>query len=219
MSCTTYPLCQINATTLAGIVGTANLAVDMIAVDTDVVTVNWPQPIYHHTREAIACLALTALDPDAARLRFPTDDFNLGWLIDKVTCLDVREQKVVADMAGIAGPNGLWDTMRPIFSAGVRSVIEAHHLDALWRRTGPTRCHLDLRPIDPDRYEAELLKLDTIGRISGLMLLGLYNATMMRVIAKRQLRFGAVEALVSLQAQEQSGWTDTMTLLSHYPGW
>ncbi|UKJ75966.1 hypothetical protein [Azospirillum brasilense] len=108
--------------------------------------------------------------------------------------------------------------MRSIFCAGARSVIEAYHLDVLRRRTEPTGSSLDLRLIDPEGYARELIKLDTVGRISGLTLLRLYNVIMMRTSAKRRSRFGAVEAWVSLQAQGQSCWTDTLTLLTHYLG-
>ncbi|KAA0575745.1 hypothetical protein FZ983_24570 [Azospirillum sp. B21] len=104
-------------------------------------------------------------------------------------------------------------------SARVRSVIEALLLDVLWRRTVLTGSHFDLRPINPERYARDLLKLDTVGRNSGLTLPGLYNVTMMRAIAKQRLRFEAVEALVSLRAQGQSCWAGTLTLLPHYHGW
>jgi hypothetical protein len=64
-----------------------------------------------------------------------------------------------------------------------------------------------------------LLKLDTVGGISGLMLLGLHNATIMHAFTKRGLSFGAVAAWMSLQAQGQSGWAGIMMLLPHDPGW
>lgn len=213
-----YPLDGITASTLAGLRGASALGITMIAVTDGAVEV-WPDRIHHDTLEAVGVLTLAALDEEYARLRFPAEPYSLGWLVDKAMCFDHREQTVVAAIVGSVPPAGFRDGMRPHFSASADRNIEQYGLSRLWRRSGRSGTHRDLRPIDLEAYACALRHADSVRRITALVLLGLYNANMLRAVVKRTLRIGAVDALGILRRTAPDAWSDALMLLSHYPGW
>ncbi|CBS88432.1 hypothetical protein [Azospirillum lipoferum] len=210
-----YPLDGITASTLAGLRGASALGITMIAVTDGAVEV-WPDRIHHDTLEAVGVLTLAALDEEYARLRFPAEPYSLGWLVDKAMCFDHREQTAIV---GSVPPAGFRGGTRPHFSASADRIIEQQGLSGLWRRSGRSGTHCDLRPIDLEAYARALRHADSVRRITALVLLGLYNANMLRAVAKRTLRIGAVDALGILRRTAPDAWSDALMLLSHYPGW
>lgn len=216
---TAYPFSAIPAGTLAGLRLASELGIPMIEVGDGTVEITWTSRLCHNTREAVACVALATLDEASALLRFPAADYSLGRLVHEACNFDGRERAAVAALAGITAPNRFGDGSRPAFSAAAERIIERHGLSPLWRRCGRTGTHLDLRPIDLAAYARHLGRTDETRRIAALILLGLYNSTMLEAIAKRRLRIGAVGALGTLRRRDPATWADAMTLLSHYPGW